>query len=131
MAARTLTSGTKTFYVYLLMDWNGNPMYVGKGSGYRISVSERRFGLSGIFLSWHLTDEEAFSAERKAIEKFQPCLNKCAGGNGGTCRTPSWVREINEVGTKEYARRLCLRFGKGLMGSDSYEALKNTGCLQI
>jgi hypothetical protein len=130
MLKRPTTSGQNAFYVYLLMDWMGTPAYVGKGSGRRLSASERRFGLKGIILSWHLTDERAFKAERAAIAKLEPFLNKCPGGNGGVSRVPSWLREIEAIGTREYARRLCLAYGKSIISPEDYELLKNAGSLQ-
>lgn len=108
-------------YVYELQQ-DGITHYVGKGSGRRLAVQERRFGMSGRIVKNFDSAAQAYKFEKSHIAAVNPVLNKCAGGNGGrnkrVSRTPKdWLR-IVEVGTRVYAARLLLEF-EHLMSKDA------------
>jgi len=71
------------FYVYRLFDLTGETLYIGKGSGSRLSHQKRRYGLMGEIVKRFESENAAFAHERRLISKTKPRLNKCAGGNGG------------------------------------------------
>ena len=110
MAARK--HNQQRFYVYLIED-GSNAHYVGKGSGSRLRVQQRRYGLPGRILERFISERAAFAAERKWIALLKPCENRCPGGNGGTVRIPAlrkpnWVSKIEQMGTRVYAARILL-----------------------
>lgn len=89
MAARTRRP---KFYVYLIGDME-SPEYIGKGSGRRLNVQERKMG-PGCKLAMFWSENDAYSFEREKIAELSPAMNKHPGGNGsraipeGRCRQP-------------------------------------------
>lgn len=74
----------RSFYVYRILGEMGETVYIGKGTGRRLQTQKRRFGADGEILEWCSTDKAAFRRERELISQYNPPLNKCSGGNGGT-----------------------------------------------
>lgn len=104
----------KRFYVYAL--FNGVVCeYVGKGSGRRLDVQKRKFGLEGRIIKRIQNEKEAYSYERKMIAELKPTLNKHPGGNGSKAtpetkyRKDAFDRLIDKIGTRAYAARILLR----------------------
>jgi hypothetical protein len=103
----------KGWYVYAVRNEHGDMLYIGKGCQDRYLASARRLGGYAEVLELFNGEVAAFKAERKLIAKYRPSMNKTAGGDGGRSRRrivrePSWVREINAVGSKRYAARFLL-----------------------
>lgn len=100
-------------YVYVL-EQDGVIEYVGKGSGRRLTVQQRKFGMTGRIVKRFETSDQAYKFEKAHIAATNPVLNKYAGGNGSknkrATRTPKDWLEVVEVGTKAYAAKLLLRF---------------------
>lgn len=124
------------FYVYLLEDGDV-PAYVGKGSGGRLAVQERRFALPGRVLERFDSEKAAYAAERKWIARLKPYHNRCAGGNGSRAmrlpNTPRWVSAIERMGTRVYAARIllaCDRASLGIVDPSKIDAIRNVanGC---
>ena len=106
MAART------RFYVYEMLD--GDVVaYVGKGSGHRLEVQRRHFGLPGRVAAEFSSEARAYAFERELISRLKPVLNRHPGGNGSRARRhrePRWCREMERLGTRKYAALALLRF---------------------
>lgn len=104
------------FYVYELADDSGAVRYVGKGSGDRLKVQRRRYGLAGHEVARFRRESDAYGFERERIAECRPPLNKHPGGNGSRA-TPVRVRrqqfelDIERIGSRRYAARMLLRFG--------------------
>lgn len=115
MAARTRKvrhDDFTRFYVYRLFDDTGT-LYVGKGSGRRLSVQMRNKDLDGEMLAMFTREKDAYDFEIAKIAELSPVLNRHPGGNG--CRVqrqreikPAWVREMERIGTRAYAARFLL-----------------------
>ena len=114
MAARL--NPRKKFYTYKLTTNDGLVAYVGKGSGRRLQVQKRNYGLDGEVIAYHQTEEIAYKSEKKFIEQLKPFLNKCAGGNGSkaakTRKPKKTAFEVlyDKLGSRVLAARLCLCF---------------------
>jgi len=107
------------FYVYDILDCEGNPIYVGKGSGCRRKVSERyRGGASSIEAARFFDEEDAYRYEIERIADINPMLNKHIGGNGARCsvvktkkiKIDAQTRLMNKIGTRAYAARMLLSY---------------------
>lgn len=98
----------KPYYVYFVREGN-EIVYIGKGSGYRRRVQEKRFGLPTVIEKWFQTEESAFRAEAALIAMHKPRLNKAKGGYGGVCgRMDRDDRLIRDVGARAFAARVIL-----------------------
>lgn len=105
-------------YVYRIYDGH-ETVYVGKGSGRRLSNQKRRFACDGEIIRGGLTDDEAFRFEREMIAALKPTGNVAPGGNGGRLRSKplsSFARalmreaaEVDRVGSRVFAARFLLR----------------------
>ncbi len=99
------------FYVYALID-AGKIVYIGKGSGRRLSVQRRAHRCDGYELARFKRERDAYQHEIAAIAELSPERNKHPGGNGSravpqrTPPAPAWLKEINRVGSRVYAARL-------------------------
>lgn len=120
-----------SFYTYLWLRENGLPYYVGKGSGYRAwerGAHNVRIpnDPARIVVQDHLSEEDAFSAERFFIEYYgrldlsTGCLrNLTNGGEGpsGTIRSEELRKKISK---SKRGKRLPLwhreRISKGQLG---------------
>ena len=102
------------YYVYEVLGEDGRVLYVGKGSGRRMSVSMRERGGSSCVAVRHFASESAaYAFEVKHIAKHINLMNKCKGGNGSKAaknRKPRWEIEIDRIGTKTYAARLLMKY---------------------
>jgi len=106
----------KRFYVYRLFDQDGQTLYIGKGCGSRLAGQKRSHDCDGEILKRFARENAAFSFEKKLVERLRPIRNRVAGGGGGRAfpapqpRTPKWVKEIEEIGSRRYAARMLLKF---------------------
>ncbi len=108
------------FYVYRFDD-AGGCVYVGKGSGRRFNVQQRKFACDGRIVEWFKTESKAYEAERRLIAQLMPRLNVHAGGNGSRAtrrvnRRPSWQIAIERMGTRKYAARILLACERSVPG---------------
>ena len=108
-------------YVYVI-ERDGVPLYVGKGTKYRCNVSAKKHGGVARILERFDSDCDAFAAERRYIAELMPTENKCPGGSGGRCvpkpETAEERRnrlaferecaEIERVGSRRYAARFLM-----------------------
>jgi hypothetical protein len=122
-------SHSAEFYVYAAVEADGSFAYVGKGSGNRYKAQQRRFKLPVHILSWHEIEQNAFDEEVRLIAKHNPVFNKHPGGQGGRSRN-AYLADITRIGTREYARRLLLRFGRPFLDKKTLNLLQNAGELQ-
>lgn len=72
----------KRFYVYELFDDSGVVLYVGKGSGTRLSMQKRAHALDGREVERFRLERDAYAFERQRIAALKPARNKNPGGNG-------------------------------------------------
>jgi hypothetical protein len=102
------------FYVYVIHDGDGLPVYIGKGSGRRLEAQRKRFGRQGYVWRRFKSEDAAFAFEARCIAELSPALNRCAGGAGArvTTKAPREYRcptaiAMQEIGPRRYvARRL-------------------------
>lgn len=73
----------KPFYVYRILGERGETVYIGKGTGYRLTKQKRRFKSDGEVIAEFASERAAFAYEKRLIAKENPPLNRCAGGSGG------------------------------------------------
>lgn len=72
-----------SFYLYRIFQGE-ETLYIGKGSGYRLSHQKRRFKADGEIIVDGVADEaDAYRRERALIAEHNPPLNRDAGGRGG------------------------------------------------
>lgn len=109
------------FYVYEVLGALGEVLYVGKGSGNRKTVSLRqRSGSAVQEVARFKREFDAYFYERQRIAESRPALNKSPGGNGSLAtpkraeRLPSWVKDIERIGSRCYAARLVLFYAPRL-----------------
>lgn len=99
------------FYVYALTDKTGLIVYVGKGSGYRLTAQRRTHQCDGYEIARFRREVDAYAFERELIAQDRPSRNRCAGGNGSrVCRRP--IRRLPsqfDIG-KLGSRRFCAKF---------------------
>lgn len=72
---------THQFYVYRIFS-DDKTLYVGKGSGPRLSKQKSKFGASGEIVAFYEDEEEAYAAEVALIAELSPPFNIHPGGNG-------------------------------------------------
>lgn len=100
------------FYVYLVTDAGGAPLYVGKGSGKRMFTSLReRGGASVCQLACFYREEDAYRHEVECIRVMSPKLNILKGGNGSKASPVKKTRwkfdsTVSALGTRKFAARL-------------------------
>lgn len=116
------------FYVYEIVDGE-TVKYIGKGSGTRLAVQVRKFGLEGREVARFKREEDAYAFEVLRIAEVSPHLNKCAGGNGSRVtvkrdRKDAWTREVERIGTRAYAARLILAFGQSFVAKSKLEDIR-------
>jgi hypothetical protein len=127
------------FYVYRIFD-GFETVYVGKGSGRRLSNQKLSFRLDGEILEHCRSDDHAFERERHWISLLMPSENKNPGGFGGRVRPrraprlPKEYRDIEAVGSRRYVARFlltklnernCGRFGLSKIGLDRIREVAN------
>lgn len=127
------------FYVYKFSDAVG-VVYVGKGSGRRFAVQQRRFDCDGEIVDWFLTEAAAYAAERRYIASLQPRVNVHPGGNGSRVKVANrirrkafWERNFEKIGSRRYAAMLllaCERSQPGVVDSSKIEQIRQVadGC---
>ena len=96
----------KPHYVYRILGEQGETVYVGKGFGRRLKEQKRRFMADGEVIKEFRSAQAAYEYERDMIAKFNPPLNRTAGG-GGACKLQPGERIASRV---YVARMLCNRF---------------------
>lgn len=115
------------FYVYAVFGSFGELLYVGKGSGKRMGVSQKeRGGHTAHELAYFRKERDAYAFEVSAIAEMKPALNVHVGGNGSRAKVrrpeaaPKWARAIDAIGSRKYAARLWLSALKScmLVGAD-------------
>ena len=94
------------YYVYQYIRTDGTPYYIGKGTGYRAYQKRayRPFDKNRIeILSKNLTEQQAFSLEKKLIKKYGRqdigngiLKNKTDGGEGGS-KSPSTRKKLSNA----------------------------------
>lgn len=106
----------KRFFVYELVASDGAVHYVGKGSGRRLAVQQKRYGLAGRIVERFSNEEAAYKFEVAHIQKVKPLLNKHRGGNG--CRATPYVEPkdafidlCRRLGVRVVAARMALTYG--------------------
>ncbi len=113
------TDQTRSCYVYRIFD-GPVTVYIGKGSGSRLSAQKHKFGLSGEIIERCKSDDHAFQRERYWIATLQPTDNKHPGGNGKRTLpkplTPlqraakrgglKFEREYQSIGPRRYAAQI-------------------------
>lgn len=102
-------------YVYELYAQDGSIAYVGKGSGRRLQVQRRKFGLHGRIVREFDTASAAYRYEVKRIAECKPSLNKCAGGNGNRNKRAISVRDpiyklCSALGSRVVAARILMNY---------------------
>ena len=121
------------FYVYDVLSADGQLLYVGKGSGRRNLVSGAQRGGIGMIVAMFKKESDAYKFERDRIAELAPTLNRHPGGNG--CRVQAMPRTrylaaIERLGTRVYAARLALAYGKQFIDPSKLDALRQVayGC---
>jgi hypothetical protein len=102
------------FYVYRLF-LGDETLYIGKGCARRLHNQKRSHQCDGEIVRRFKSEREAYAFEAKLIAKLKPPRNQCAGGGG--CKAarqrreikPSWMREMDRIGTRAYAAKALLR----------------------
>lgn len=118
------------FYVYELVSSGGAVMYVGKGSGYRLRVQIKDFGLSGYEVARFRVEKDAYAFERDRIAEVQPLLNIHPGGNGSTVTVPrkarvtEFEREYQRIGGRVMAARFLLNFAANRIDPSNLDKLR-------
>ena len=106
------------FYVYVCGDLDA-PVYIGKGSGRRASVSAQARGAPATELARFKRECDAYQFEREAIAELAPSLNRHRGGNGSKAtpikgpRPDAWTLEARRCGTRLMAAAILAQ--KGIM----------------
>ena len=105
----------RQFYVYRFDNDEGQCIYIGKGSGRRLTTQNKRFGRVGYVVKWFASERAAFRFEAALIAKLKPFENKVAGGGGaiarrklGSKRKPAEYREMQRIGTRAYVAKFLL-----------------------
>lgn len=119
------------FYVYRLFDDAGETLYVGKGSGNRLSSQKSAHRCKGEILEGHRRERDAYRRERDFIAELKPLRNRHPGGNGSIAtpirarRKYGWEKEIERIGSRCYAARELLRFDlSGYLDRSKIEAIR-------
>ena len=108
---------SERFYVYRIYDDVGETLYIGKGSGGRLTAQKKRFSANGEVLSWYRREKDAYAAEIRTIAEIKPRLNQHRGGNGSRAQKIVYRRsaeelEMERIGTRVYAARVLMRKGR-------------------
>jgi len=131
MAARKTKHLSKEwrFYVYVLGDVD-EYMYIGKGSGRRLSKQKQKYNLDGFEYARFLKESDALLFEKNLIQEHSPKLNLCAGGGGCKVakrkvrrRTRQEI-EMERVGLRVYAARALLSFCPVAMQKHGFDQSK-------
>lgn len=70
------------FYLYRIF-YDDMTLYIGKGTGKRLSDQKRAFGVSGEIIAYFDDEREAYREEKRLIAEHEPPLNRIPGGTGG------------------------------------------------
>jgi hypothetical protein len=117
------------FYVYRIFD-GFETVYIGKGSGRRLSSQKSKFKLPGEIIARFKKERDAYAYEIKMIDELMPTANKHPGGNGSRVykrrpRKQAWEIEIDRVGSRRYSARMLLRFDlAGLVDPSKLDAIR-------
>lgn len=117
------------FYVYRIFD-GFETVYIGKGSGRRLTSQKSKFGLPGEIIAWFDKERDAYAHEIKMIAELKPTENKHPGGNGSRVfkrrpRRQAWEIEIERVGSRRYAARALLRLDlRGYVDPSKLDAIR-------
>lgn len=100
------------FYTYAVTNDDGEIIYIGKGSGRRRLVSEKR-GVCSHEVARFKREKDAYKHECELIAEYAPIQNKHPGGNGSRCQVERYRktkedREIERLGTRRYAARMII-----------------------
>ena len=130
MAARKTKHQDWKFYVYEIGESEA-PLYIGKGSGNRLSAQQRKHGAEGREVALFWCEDDAYSAERLLIKERKPLRNRHPGGNGSRVKKPTprrrfgWELEIERVGSRVYAARELLKFDlRGYLSASKVDAIR-------
>ena len=118
----------RRFYVYHVVDGE-RVMYIGKGSGNRSQVQQKRFQLPVVIVERFSSEKAAYSREIQMIAEFQPPLNKHKGGNGSKASVQrkckdGWQLRFERIGSKRYAAILALAFGSSMLEKSKLEQIR-------
>jgi hypothetical protein len=117
------------FYVYRIFD-GFETVYVGKGSGRRLSSQKSKFRLPGEIIARFKSERAAYAFEIKMIAELMPTANKHPGGNGSRVykrrpRRQAWEIEIESVGSRRYTARKLLQFDlSGIIDPSKLDAIR-------
>ncbi len=95
----------KAFYVYRILGERDETVYIGKGTGRRLSHQKRRFKADGEIIAEFVSEGAAYHHEKKLIALHNPPLNRCGGGGGGIFGKSSLAKN-NEEAMFEMAARI-------------------------
>ncbi len=120
----------RQFYVYILGDENGNPIYIGKGQGSRI-FARRKYVVSKYCIhSWHKSKILALECERRLIAEIgsQFALMNSVGGMAisGEPEVPKIKDGAMKPTQKEIAKKLGIsdsQFSRVLSGDQHLDYL--------
>ncbi len=94
------------FYIYRILGEMGETLYIGKGTGRRLSQQKRRFAADGEVMEWLKSEKAAYRRERELIAEYNPPLNKSTGGNGSNFGHASYCNPPLYSGVAKIIRRL-------------------------
>lgn len=101
------------WYVYDIRAADGSLLYVGKGSGYRLTAQRRNHKADGVEVARFKREKDAYAFEIERIAELRPPRNIRAGGDGPQGKPPAlakYTRMVNEIGQRRYSARLLLSY---------------------
>ncbi len=125
---------SERFYVYELFSDKNPCLYIGKGSGYRLTVQRRKFACSGRILERFASEKAAYAREVVLIAERKPLLNKHKGGNGSRAIRKYYRRSKEEIeyerlGHQVYTARVLLRYDlRPFLPASKIERIRQVAC---